>query len=169
MRTSKDPSNGKHELTTKQILYMNARLAGKSKLEAVKEAGYSEGTAPYHIERNANLREVLLACLEKQGLHSDFIAKKIKKGLEAKKTIYATSDGTISDMKQVPDHETQHKYVRDLLEIRGDVKQSTVENLNIGLISVPQAVNEDQWNDASTVDMKPDLPSETSDSKNEGI
>lgn len=158
--THQAESKKKIVLTPKQARFLSAKLQGKSRPEALKEAGLSAHTSTSRLEGNPNLRAVLLGSMDKHGLTEDFIVSKMKSGLNAKKVLYATKDGVISDVKKVPDNETQHKYFRDVLEIRGDIKQSNIENLNIGLISIPEVKAEESWNSEIT-------QADTSDTSNQ--
>lgn len=150
-------STDKKHLTDKQIRYLTARIDGKTRTEAKKIANYSPNMAPSQIERNPNLRAALLVAMESKGITESFLADKLKNGMESKKVIYSTSDGQITDMKEVPDNETQHKFFRDTLEIRGDVKNSAIESLNIGVVQMPSQSDDNSWNDVSTLDSKQEV------------
>ena len=167
-RTHQAESNStKRALTTKQVLYVSSRLEGKNKEQAMLDAGYSPKSATTHIEENQNLRAVLLDCMARRGLNEEFLANKLKKGLNARKTIYATKDGMISDIKKVEDNETQHKYFRDVLEIRGDIRSSVIDNLNVGLIACPTVADENKWNEES-VTLTENVVSESKSSTENG-
>lgn len=132
-------------LTPKQVDFISARIEGKTRVESLKQAGYAPSTTYNRIEDNPNVRGLLLASMRARGIDEAFITDKLKAGLSAQKSIYATKDGLISDIKKVPDNETQHKYFKDTLEIRGDIKQDVTNNLQIGLISVPDLKASESW------------------------
>ena len=69
--------------------------------------------------------------------------------MEAKKSHFFSCDGLIKSERVVDDNETQHKYVRTALEVRGDlVREDPKMQLNVGIIEMPQKVKDvDAWND----------------------
>lgn len=140
-------SENKIHLTPRQLKYFGFIQQGMTKLEAAKLSGYSEETVPTHIENSPNLRKALLASMELNGLTSERLGKKIADGIEAKKTIFSSFKGKIEDEREIIDHETQHKYVKTALEIRGDLQDAGVQ-VNIGIIEVP-GMNRtaDAWNE----------------------
>lgn len=85
--------------------------------------------------------------MDKAGISSDFIAKKLAAGLKAKKSHFFSFKGRVRDVKVTEDHETQQKYFRNALEIRGDIKQTMIDNLNVGVIAIPHGSTETEWND----------------------
>src|SRR3990167_9542580 len=149
-----DPGNhqkgrpsGKIHLTDRQIKYLAARSEGKSKKEAVLIAGYKFSSASSGVEKSPAMRLALLSAMEARGLNSEYISKKIHEGMEAKKSHFFSCDGLIKSERVVDDNETQHKYVRTALEVRGDlVREDPKMQLNVGIIEMPQKVKDrDAW------------------------
>lgn len=134
----------RHTLTPKQILYLKARIEGKSKNEAKAIAGYSEKSNSYRIENgnknNASLKEALVAV----GLSEDYLAEKIKHGTNAEKTQYFAFEGKVTDERTMPDWDARHKFTKTALEIRGDLEGQGV-NLNLGLIAINDEKNIKEW------------------------
>ena len=161
--------NDRHRkaLSPQQIAYLTARIQGKSKEESKRIARYSPTTSTCLIERNPNMRDALLVCMQANGITEQFLAEKLMQGMNAKKKHFFTKDGIVTDHRRVNDNETQQKYFRAALEIRGDIKINAIETLNLGLINIPEKMDDNQWN-TDTLDVKQELPTIESDNKNEG-
>ena len=110
--------------------------AGKSKEESKRLAGYSNGTIPTNIESCPNLRKALIGAMELNGLTSSYLGKKIRDGVDARKKVFSSFKGEIKDERIVDDNETQHKYVRTALEVRGDLQENQAQ-VNIGIVEIP--------------------------------
>jgi len=132
-------------LTSKQKKYLVSRLAGNNKRQAVKNAGYDSTTNSYHVEKSVGLKNALISSFDLYGLTTNKIAMKIAKGVDAKKTHVFTHKGKIEDKLTLPDNETQHKYVRTALEVRGDLETHNQTEVNVGLISVPESKGLNEW------------------------
>ena len=133
-----------HNLNNKQIAYLTARIQGKSKEESKRIAHYKAST--YNIEQNPNLKAALMSCMQVNGLNEQFLIDKLKQGVESDKIHFFAKDGIVTDERTVPDMDVRHKYLRDILEIRGDIKNDNTQNLNIGIIAIPNGVSVDDWN-----------------------
>lgn len=161
------------EPTSKQKKYVKAVIEGNSKEKAKLIAGYSAKTSTEIIERSpklANLRAELLEKMEDVGVTSEILARKLKQGLSTKKKQFFSKDGIVTDERTTPDEDIRHKYLRAALEIRGDIKNSAIESLNIGVVQMPSQIEDNSWNDSidiSTQEKPIDSPSETSDKINE--
>lgn len=147
------PNTAVHHLTDTQLKYIALRAEGKSRGEAAKLANYSG--APAQIEKSDNLRKALISAMEAKGLTTEKLAEKLAKGLDAKKTHFSSFQGKIVEERQVDDNETQVKYVRTALEIRGDLQEKNIE-INMGLIAIPGNVKDpNQWNQEDTSTQNP--------------
>ena len=145
------PQKSTVHLTDRQLKYIALRSSGKSRAESVKLAGYNDNVAPAKVESSPNLRKALIDALEVNGLTSEYLGKKLKEGVNAKKIYFTSFKGSIVDEREIPDNETQHKYVRTALEVRGDLQSDPSVNVNIGLIESPKIEsNPESWNDVST-------------------
>lgn len=126
-------------ITPRQAKYIANRLEGKSKKRSAIEAGYPEymaHCAATKVETPA-VREAMTAALERRGLTTDFLAMRIAEGVDAKKTVYATFEGEISDMKDFIDFEQRGRYIDRALELRGDIKRNGGEmNVNMPVMLV---------------------------------
>lgn|SRR3990167_430220 len=137
----------KHKsLTTQQITYLTARIQGKSKIDSKRLAKYSENSSAASIESNPNLQAALREVMKANGLTEQFLTEELMQGLKKKKTLYFSKDGIVSDERTIDDNDIQHKYFRDALEIRGDIKSSVIENMNLGIIRIPSKMSEEEWN-----------------------
>ena len=135
-------------LTERQVKYISAINSGKSREESRELAGYSESSKPSVLERSPNMRKALLASMETNGLTSDYLGKKIKEGIEAKKKYFSAFKGEIVSERIVEDNETQVKYVRTALEIRGDLESGVKVEMNLGIVEIPGGSRSPEaWNE----------------------
>lgn len=153
------------QLNNKQIAYLTARIQGKSKEESKRIAQYGANTPTSVIESSPNLRSALLSCMEKNGLTEQFLADKLKQGLEATKIQYFSKDGMVVDERVNPDHDIQHKYFTKALEIRGDIKSNAIETLNLGIVQLPTIKSEEEWNEDVKDVSTPNTDNESIDGK----
>jgi len=135
-------------LTPRQIRYLKHRIDGKTKVESKRLAGYDESTSTEIVERSKELKSELAKALDRQGLSTDMLAKKIAKGTEAKKKHYYAFEGKVMDEREVEDNETQFKYTKLACEVRGDlVQEGNQLNVNVGLVEIPRmAKDAEAWN-----------------------
>lgn len=138
------PNKSTIHLTDRQLKYLAARSQGMSRVEAVRAIGYSG--APSQIEKSENLRKALILSMEARGLSTDKLAQKIRDGVDAKKVQFSSFKGKIVDERIVDDNETQHKYVRTALEIRGDLSDGKEINMNLGIVQMPGSMKVEDWN-----------------------
>lgn len=95
-------------LTSRQRLWVEARLAGKSDLEAAKFAGYdSPGKAVASLRRNLDVAIVNQAAFAAAGMDIFGAARKIVKLTSAKTIKTATFEGQITDTMEIDDNKTQ--------------------------------------------------------------
>jgi hypothetical protein len=141
------PNTATIHLTDRQLKYLALRAQGVKRRDAVIQAGYNSQARPGMIEKSGNLRDALIKAFDVQGLTTDRLAEKISKGLDSKKIQFSSYKGKIVEEREVPDNETQHKYVRTALEVRGDLQAQGIQ-VNVGLIQVPGQVKDiDAWNE----------------------
>ncbi len=136
-------------LSPRQLRYLAARAEGKNKEDSKIAAGYSPNVSTQAIENKPSLKVALLEMMESKGVTSDFLAQKLKNGMNSKKVQLVTFEGEITDSRELEDNETQHKYFRDALEIRGDIADTSSMQVNLGLIAIPQKVGNEKWNEAT--------------------
>ena len=141
------PAQAKVHLTDRQLKYHAFIMEGKSKVEAARLAGYDEDTNSAVIERSPSLRNALMIAMEARGLTTDYLADKLMKGTNSKKTQFYSYEGIVTDQREVEDNEIQHRYVKTALEIRGDLAENNATQVNIGLITVPQSQTVNEWNE----------------------
>lgn len=139
--------HAKHALTDRQIKYLAARIDGKTKTEAKRMAGYSENVSTSYVENREGVKKGLRAVMQAKGITADYLVDKMKNGLEAKKLVYATFEGQITDKLEVSDNETQFKHLKTALEVRGDLAEKNEINVDIGLVSMPQEAKIEEWNE----------------------
>ena len=142
------PNTASIHLSEKQIKYYTFILQGKPKQVAATLSGYSETSDPYNIEKSPNLRKALTLAMEAKGLTTEKLAEKLSDGVDKKKKFFSSYQGKIISEREIDDNETQVKYVRTALEIRGDLQEKAIE-VNLGLITIPQMKTIDEWNSES--------------------
>ena len=143
------PAKSHHHLTDRQIVYLSARVQGKSKSESKKIANYGKDVSTTSIENSRNLKNALKQALYSKGFTDDFVAEKLMKGTHAKKSHFYTDKGIVTDSREVEDHENQYKYLRLGCELRGDLLEGNKVEVNLGLISIPSiSKTENEWNNS---------------------
>jgi len=89
-------------LPEKKRRYVEARLEGKSKRQAVIAAGYAPGsaTAGKKLEAQPDVRAAF-AALVRQAVPAEQIAKTIAEGVAAKETKFFAEKGIVQDQRDV--------------------------------------------------------------------
>lgn len=106
----------KAEPTVKLKKYVKGVIEGKSKFQAALAAGYSKTTAANtHLIETGPGYQTLMSSFEKEGLNTDWIAKKIKEGGDATKIITSPTEAD----KTVPDYDQRGRYVDRALKVMG--------------------------------------------------
>lgn len=141
----------KHIVSDKQLKYLTLRANGYSQEKSKEMAGYSKKTRPSTINKQIKANITLRQCLEDNGISHQFVVDKIKDGLESTKNVAFAYKGRIVDKIEIPDNETQHKYFRDLLEIRGDIDSKNDVNVNIGMIGIDTS-DDSAWQSKYSMD-----------------
>lgn len=108
-------------LTRRQSRFIEELPRSRSLAEAARRAGYSSkfaGQSGYLALRR-------IAAKAPEALDSveltleELIEKVIKPGLEAQKTLYFAHEGQVRDMRTVPDHEAQFRFIVLALKLHG--------------------------------------------------
>lgn len=150
------------QLTDKQRLYLEARTLRKmTRAEAKAYAGYAESKAPSEIEKSPALRNALDSALEKVGVTPDFIAQKMREGMEAEQVTFGVYRGEFKEVKRTPDMAVRRQYLRDGMEVKGYVRvQGGDVHVSLGVIALPAMADENSWNrrsEAELMEPSPDL------------
>lgn len=131
-------------LTPMQAKYLKGVLAGKTKVDAMAEAGYSPNSKPNDIERQSNgIREAMRKALERQGLTEDVIAYHVAKGLGAMR-------------KSPEDFYARERYLRLAGEYSGTLGKGADVAVQIGLISMPE--KDASWNQKKSIQVTASTP-----------
>src|SRR3990167_5611490 len=146
-------------LSAQQLMYIQARMQGHNKEESKKVAKYSLNTSTQVIERSPNMKAALLECFKLNGLNEQVLTEKLVQGLNADKKYFFTKDGIVTDERTTPDFDAREKYLKDALNVRGDVSGDKVE-VNLGIVQLPTKKSVDDWN-------KDELPSDNTNNANE--
>ena len=94
-------------------------MEGKTKTQAMIDAGYSETTAVKRQQMvfgRDRVQDAFVAALESQGLSADRLARIIEEGLEATRTLGNKKEG---NSHVVPDYHVRHKYLETILKVIG--------------------------------------------------
>ncbi len=94
-------------------------IEGKTKTQAMIDAGYSETTAVKRQEMvfgRERVQDAFIAAFESQGLGADTLARIIEEGLEATRTVENKKEGR---SLTVPDYHIRHKYLETTLKVIG--------------------------------------------------
>ena len=112
------------KLTAKQLKLQQIKSENPtiSTAKAMRLAGYSDYTArggKRNLSKSMHME--LSKVMDKIGLTSNKIAKKINEGTDAVKTVYFQKDGKVLSQKNDIDFLTREKYLKLICEIRGDI------------------------------------------------
>jgi hypothetical protein len=122
-------------LTTKQKAYRDNVLAGMSKREAKRLAGYAESSESSKIETPQ--LKAQFARLVRQSIPAHHIAKRLAEGVDATKTIACGEDGATME---VTDFRERREYVKIAAQFGGYVEtesqggSSTAIQVNVKFI-----------------------------------
>lgn len=136
-----------HHLTPKQATYVRSVVLDKTtKVAALEKAGYGRTVTSDVVERSAAVRNALTQAMIDIGVDTNYIAAKLKEGLNATETKLFAYEGKVIDTRVVQDYSTREKYARDVLEVNGFIRNQHIDSLNIGLISLPEMQDISEWN-----------------------
>lgn len=105
------------KLNDKQRTIVKAKSQGKEDKEALKLAGYSDNyirTDGKKLIQKPAIQSTLQIIMENVGITDEFLATKLKEGMESKKTI-----GIGENSEEVKDMPTRHKYLETGLKLKG--------------------------------------------------
>lgn len=99
-------------LTKRQWRYLEERVKGNTKKLSALLAGYSESTAENAAQKieTPRLRE-MFARLITQVIPNEALVLRLAEGLDATRTIFATSEGAITDFLEVIDYSERRRYL----------------------------------------------------------
>jgi len=151
----KQISKSPWELRKRARIYTQSLLAGESRSQALRNAGYAESVARNGqcalLQNPAHLKPFIQS-LENKGVSDDFLAEKVRTLLDAHETIFFQKDGVVKGERSVPVWETQRKSAELALKLKGHLKEQSQLDVNIGLMAmVVSAVKGDEDPDAIDV------------------
>ena|ERR1700733_12757929 len=114
---SEDPLK---KLSPRKRKYVKGLVEGKSKTKAAIEAGYSKNTAvaaASHID-TPDVQAALKALIQ-QTIPIKTLARRLKQGLSAKETKFATFEGKITDHRDCINFAERRAYVELVAEMGG--------------------------------------------------
>jgi hypothetical protein len=106
-------------LSPKERNAVRGVIEGKTKTQAMIDAGYSETTAAKRqqlVFGRERVQDAFIAAFESQGLSADRLARIIEEGLEATRTLGNKKDGMALT---VPDYHVRHRYLETVLKVMG--------------------------------------------------
>lgn len=117
------PINKKRKhLTEKQKEYIRQIALGKTPDVAKTIAGYGKTILGSNIEKSKNVRETMLQIFNRLGVDDNYIATKVKQGMEAKK-LWGSGDNYV----EVDDFDVRHKYLTTAIDLVGLKKPTEVK------------------------------------------
>lgn len=137
------------KLTNKQAVYVTGVLQGMKKKHAALKAGYKESVGTDVIEKSSAVKNALTQALYEIGVDPLAIAQKLKEGINATENKFFSHEGIVKDERIVEDFAVRQKYLRDILEVQGFIRNNNLDTLNIGLIQIPSEISENEWQNKS--------------------
>lgn len=117
------PINQKRKkLTERQKQYIRNRAMGMTKHDSALNAGYSAGRTSQLVEKSKDVRETMAQIFNRLGVDDEFLATKIKEGMDAKK-LWGTGDNYV----EVEDWDVRHKYIQTAINLKGLAKPTEVK------------------------------------------
>lgn len=110
------------ELSAKQRQYVRGRLQGKTKTAAALEAGYSASTAnkaKEKIDSSPAVKKLFTEMLEAAGITDSKLAQRLSEALDAIETKFWSSEGEVSDERDVVAHGIRLQALELLLKLKG--------------------------------------------------
>ena len=104
-------------------------IEGKSKTQALIDAGYSESTANKRQQMvfgRDRVQDAFIAAFERAGISVDTLARLMKDGLEATRILGIKKDG---EFLISPDWRIRHKYLETVLKIKGAYHDKTARHV----------------------------------------
>jgi phage terminase small subunit len=113
-------------LSRREHLAVQGVVAGKTATVALLEAGYAPTTA--HKQQKAILgkdrvKRAIEQAMEEAGITTQFLARTMKEGLEAKKGVF--HEGKC--VAQEADHTNRHRFAKTCLQLRGELERDAAD------------------------------------------
>jgi hypothetical protein len=134
MSNTAKPRAKSPKLTVKQAKLINGIIAGKTKRQAAKDAGYSGNpeslsAGASQVLKKVNVQEAMMEAMTRAGIDADLLAGTIKRGLTATKGVIVRDPGAVDSdesansafYEEVPDHAIRHRFLETSLKIAGVV------------------------------------------------
>ena len=127
----------KSENPTRLKQYAANLLAGMSKLEAAKDAGFPETVARNAKQKIEDPNRDYFTKLMDAFIPDELMAKKTREGLDATVVKIASFKGEITDVKEFADFPTRARYLEIAAEFKGRVQRGKGDvNLNMPVVLV---------------------------------
>lgn len=113
-------------LSRREQLAIQGVVAGKTATVALLEAGYSKSVAETQqkaVLGKPRVQSALLKALEEEGVSTQFLARTIREGLAAEKSVFHEG----RRVAQEPDHANRHRFVRTTLQLTGDLQPDAAD------------------------------------------
>lgn len=118
-KTPKNPKRGKKPASPRQRKYVAGRVAGKTKEQSKRDAGYARTTKGKDIEEKPAVQSMFVTLLEKAGVSDELLATRIHEGLSAMETKTASFEGRITDWEDFIAYSERRAMVELTLKLKG--------------------------------------------------
>lgn len=130
----------KKTLTRRELKFVNAKVNGKSNLQAAKEAtgtksDASAGVTGHRLSKEPTIQEAIAHELKRQGISLDVVIKPIADGLDAERDVY-NKDGEW--MASSPDHSIRLKSSGMALDLMG-ARNRDAGGVTVNFVQVAQS------------------------------
>lgn len=130
-------------LTLKQKKFIKAFFETENATEAAIRAGYSpKGAAVKGSEtiRSPNGGAAIAEILDKAGLTDDFIAARLREGVDAKEIKFFSFEGIVTDQRETVDYPTRHQYLATSLKAKGHLRNKVDVKIENPADALPDGV-----------------------------
>ena len=121
------------EKDRRDALVVRNLAEGMPPAQAIMEAGYSSATA--YTKREEILQRIsknspMIEALDEEKVTTKYLARKIRRGLNAKKTQRLVVDKSVEQFTDI-DHGTRHRYLETALRLRGEDPDKHAESTTV--------------------------------------
>lgn len=124
----------------------------KNATKSAELAGYSPDAATatgIKLLRDEQVQRAIISALERRGITDDYLAVKMREGLNAEVVELAKHEGKITDERSFPDFHARHKYLETAHRLRGDFPNEPAAVQAALIVHVGDPTSQEAWEKAA--------------------
>ena len=121
--------------TTREKKYIKYRAEGCKIGESALRSGYAHAEYGSYLEAQPHIQSALQTAMEKAGLSDNFIAQRLREGVDATDPEIKSAKGAVLK-KASPNFFIRHKYIETVMKAKGSLAQegAIVKNQQINIM-----------------------------------